>query len=48
MLLPDTTIFSQEDFSLGCETFGRNSTFVTSNRHDFGRVTGLKVDNWFE
>jgi hypothetical protein len=28
--------------------FAQNFTFVTRNRRDFDRITGLKVENWFE
>ncbi|MBE7502106.1 MAG: hypothetical protein HS113_17780 [Verrucomicrobiales bacterium] len=48
MLLLDTNIVSQEDIWLAGVAFGRNLTFVTRNRRDFDRVTGLKVENWFE
>ena len=37
-----------QDIWLAGVAFGRNLTFVTRNRRDFDRVTGLKVENWFE
>jgi tRNA(fMet)-specific endonuclease VapC len=37
-----------QDIWLAGVALGRNLTFVTRNRRDFDRVTGLKVENWFE
>jgi tRNA(fMet)-specific endonuclease VapC len=37
-----------QDIWLAGVAFGRNLTFVTRNRRDFDRVTGLKLENWFE
>ena len=37
-----------QDIWLAGVAFSRNLTFVTRNRKDFDRVTGLKVENWFE
>ena len=37
-----------QDVWLAGVAFGRNLTFVTRNRRDFDRITGLKVENWFE
>jgi predicted nucleic acid-binding protein len=37
-----------QDIWLAGVAFNRNLTFVTRNRRDFDRVTGLKVENWFD
>jgi predicted nucleic acid-binding protein len=37
-----------QDIWLAGVSFVRNLTFVTRNRRDFDRITGLKVENWFE
>ena len=37
-----------QDIWLAGVAVGRNLTFVTRNRRDFNRITGLKVENWFE
>jgi tRNA(fMet)-specific endonuclease VapC len=37
-----------QDLWLAGMAFNRNFTFVTRNRRDFDRITGLKVENWFE
>lgn len=37
-----------QDRWLAGVAFARDLTFVTRNRRDFHRVTGLKVENWFE
>jgi len=37
-----------QDIWLAGAAFNRNLTFITRNRRDFDRVTGLKVENWFE
>ena len=36
-----------QDIWLAGVAFGRNFIFVTRNRRDFDRITGLKVENWF-
>ena len=37
-----------QDIWLAGVALGRNLTLVTRNRRDFDRITGLKVENWFE
>jgi len=37
-----------QDNWLAGVSFVRNLTFVTRSRRDFDRITGLKVENWFE
>ena len=37
-----------QDIWLAGVACGRDLTFVTRNRRDFNRITGLKVENWFE
>lgn len=37
-----------QDIWLAGVAFGRNFIFVTRNRRDFDRITGLKVENWFD
>ena len=37
-----------QDIWLAGVAFQRNLTFVTRNRRDFDRITGLQVENWFE
>ena len=48
MFLLDTNIVSPENIWLAGVAVGRKLTFVTRNRRDFNRITGLKVENWFE
>ena len=37
-----------QDICLAGVAFARNLAFVTRNRRDFDRITGLKVENWFQ
>ncbi len=37
-----------QDIWLAGVAFHRNLTLVTRNRRDFDRITGLKLENWFE
>jgi tRNA(fMet)-specific endonuclease VapC len=37
-----------QDIWLAGVAFAQNFTFVTRNRRDFDRITGLKVENWFD
>ncbi len=37
-----------QDIWLAGVAFNRNLILVTRNRRDFDRITGLKIQNWFE
>jgi len=37
-----------QDLWLAAVAMNRDLTFVTRNRRDFDRITGLKTENWFE
>jgi len=39
---------SSSDIWLAGVAFQRHLTFVTRNRRDLDRITGMKVENWFQ